>query len=81
MGRGRGITLKGEAARAFITGAMGKGLNEKPLTEDDKRLVVATKISMFMRNGTKADAAQALEILKIVETHGLEKSYDIARVL
>lgn len=81
MGRGRGITLKGEAARAFIEGAMGKPLKEdrKELNHDDKRLVIATKISMLMRSGTVLDSSAATSILLQLEREGLEAAYELSR--
>lgn len=79
MGRSRGITLKGEAARAFVEGAMGRTLKEKPLTEADKRLVVATKVSMLMRSGTKADAELACDLLKTLEDNDLESAFELQK--
>lgn len=84
----RGITLRGEAARAFIEGAMGKPLvqptkkgtpKRKELSAEDKYLVIATKVSMLMKSGTKADAKIACALLAQLETQGLEKTYEVAR--
>lgn len=83
---GRGITLRGEAARGFIEGAMGKPLTEKregkprkELDKSDKYLVIATKVTMFMKSGGKKDAAAACLLLKILKQEGLEKAYELAR--
>ena len=79
MGRSRGITLKGPAAMAFVQGAMDKTLKEKPLDENEKRMIVATKVSMLMRMGTKKDADIACDLLKVLEVKGLEAAYDLQK--
>lgn len=78
MSRSRGITLKGEAARAFIEGAMGKPIVEdgrKELSDDDKRLVVGTKVMMFLKSGTKDESKCACALLQLLELRGLEVAY------
>lgn len=79
MGRSKGITLKGPAAMAFIQGAMDKTLKEKPLNDVEKRMVVATKVSMLMRMGTKKDAELACDLLKTLEDDGLESAYALQK--
>ena len=51
----RGITLKGNAAQAFVEMAMGKA----PKTEDDEFLRIATLIHMEMKIG-KTERAVAI---------------------
>ncbi len=84
----RGITLRGEAARAFIEGSMGRPLvqptkkgvpKRKELTLEDKYLIIATKISLLMRSGAKSDAKVACALLVQLETRGLERTYETAR--
>ena len=79
----RGITLHGEAARAFIEGAMDRplGAERKKLSEDDKYLVIATKIAMLMKTGKKPEAKAAVELLKALDEKDLETVYQAARVI
>lgn len=84
----RGITLKGETARAYIEGMMGKPLvqptkkgtpKRKELSVEDKFLVIATKVTMLMKSGTKGEAKIACALLIQLEQQGLEKAYETAR--
>lgn len=65
MARGRGITLKGAAAGAFINSMMGK----EPKTDDDKHLRIATFVHMEMKVGNEEKAKL---IIKSVAERGLD---------
>lgn len=79
----RTISLKGEAARAFVEGAMGKPLintkTRKELSIEDKYLAIATRVTVYMKSGTKADAKVATAILAQLETQGLEETFKTHR--
>lgn len=83
---GRGITLKGEAARIFVEGAMDKKLTStkrkpKPLTTADKYLYIATKVTLLIKSGAKAEADVAVSLLAFLDEQGLETTYDLAKAV
>lgn len=69
----RGITLKGDAAKAWIEGAMGK----KPKTDDDKYMRIATYVHAEMAMKTKKGNDRAKLIIKCLATEGIDKCLDI----
>lgn len=77
MGRGRGITLKGSAAMAFVNAAAGKDIRtDKPLDEKGKYLAIASKVQVLMSDGSQRSADLACAVLAQLEAQGLEKTYE-----
>lgn len=72
MSRGRGITLKGAAAGAFINAMRGKA----PKTDDDKHARIATFVHMEMSTKTEAGMDKAKLIIKALCEHGIDKTLD-----
>jgi hypothetical protein len=68
-GRGRGVTLKGAAAGAFINSMMGK----EPKTDDDKHMRIATFVHMEMKVGNQ-DKAKL--IIKSLCERGIDKTLE-----
>ncbi len=77
MGRGRGITLSGAAAMAFVNGAAGKDIRtNKPLEPAQKYEAIAAKIHLLLSDKSKGSMKIAFAILAQLETQGLEKTYE-----
>lgn len=62
----RGITLRGDAARAFVEGMTGV----LPTTDDDRAMRIATFIHLNMSRG--GDQTKAIALIKLVARDGLE---------
>lgn len=64
----KGITLKGDAAGAFINAMMGK----QPQTDEDKHFRIATFVHMEMASKTKAGYDKAKLIIKSLCERGID---------
>jgi hypothetical protein len=72
----RGVTLKGDAAKAFVEGMFGK----KPKTDDDAYMRIATYVHMEMSRKGKESIQGHLKarlIIKCLSKEGIDKCLDI----
>lgn len=77
MGRGKGITLSGAAAMAFVNGAAGKDIRTgKKIDIAGKYEAIASKIHLLLSDGSKGSMKVACAILSQLETQGLDKTYE-----
>ena len=70
---GRGVTLKGAAAAAFINGQMGKA----PETDDEKYMRIATYVHMEMASKTKEWEKKAKRIVECLTKEGIDRTLAI----
>jgi hypothetical protein len=69
---GRGITLKGAAAGAFVEAMAGR----RPRTEEDKHTRIATFVHLEMKLGTRAGEERARAIVRFLAEHGVDETLD-----